>query len=216
MRVEALLTGRSAVLPSGKRSAIAKHPVLGPVRIGRLGLEGDTQADKRHHGGPEMAVHIYPLAHHPAWREVIGDHPLLADPGAFGSNIAVDGLDETQVRIGKRFRLGTAQLEVSLPRMPCATIEQRFERSGMVAAILTSGRCGWYLRVVEEGEAQAGDALVRVPDTGSAFTVREAFETVANPAAPFAPDVLAALAECAPLSRQWRDKAAAKLARGRG
>ncbi|HEU4821128.1 MAG TPA: MOSC domain-containing protein, partial [Qipengyuania sp.] len=90
MRVAALMTGRSALLPGGKRSAIGKHPVEGPVGIGRLGLAGDVQVDKRHHGGPEMAVHLYPLAHHTFWRTRIDDHPLLDDPGAFGSNLAVE------------------------------------------------------------------------------------------------------------------------------
>ena len=108
-------------------------------------------------------MHLYPLAHHAFWRASIGELPLLGDPGAFGGNIAVEHFDETQVRMGERFRLGTPLLEVSQPRMPCATIEHRFERKGMVAAILESGRCGWYFRVIEEGEAAAEDAHVPNP-----------------------------------------------------
>lgn len=213
MPVSALMTGRSALLPDGKRSAIRKHPVLGPVRIGRLGLDGDMQVDKRHHGGPEMAVHLYPLAHHAYWREQLGDHALLADPGAFGGNIAVDELDETQVRIGERFRLGSAVLEVSQPRMPCATIERRFERKGMVAAILGSGRCGWYFRVIQEGDAMAGDGLEPVPGTGCVFTVRDVFMALARPAGPIDADLLSRLAECEQLSPEWRSKATTKLRR---
>lgn len=211
--VSALMTGRSALLPGGKRSAIGKHPVLGPVRIGRLGLDGDMQVDKRHHGGPEMAVHLYPLAHHAYWRERIGDHSLLADPGAFGGNIAVEGLDETQVRIGERFRLGSALLEISQPRMPCATIERRFERKGMVEAILASGRCGWYFRVIEEGEAQAGDALQPIAVSGSPFSVRETFAAITAPASASHSALLTALAECELLTSEWRAKAVQKLSR---
>lgn len=214
MKVAALMTGRSALLPDGKRTAIAKHPMLGPIRIGRLGLDGDVQVNRKYHGGPEMAVHLYPLAHHDWWRDRLGDHPLLDDPGAFGGNIAVEGMDETQLRIGEQFRLGEALLEVSQPRMPCATIERRFERKAMVAAILESGRCGWYFRVLEEGLAEAGDALVAVRGTGSAFTVRDTFLAIAPPAIPAKPPLLEALRDCTFLSSEWRDKAASKLRRG--
>lgn len=213
MRVSALMVGKSALLPDGKRSAIAKHPAAGPARIGRLGLAGDTQVDKRHHGGPEMAVHLYPLTHHTFWRERLGDHPLLDDPGAFGGNLAVEGLDETQVRLGERFRLGSALLEISQPRMPCATIERRFERKGMVAAIMESGRCGWYFRVIEEGEAQAGDILEPIPGTGTEHTIRTVFEALADPASSVGSGLVTDLAECPVLTAEWRAKAASKLRR---
>lgn len=213
--VLALCVGRSALLPDGKRTAIAKHPVAGPVRIGRLGLEGDVQVNKRHHGGPEMAVHLYPLAHHGFWREWLGGHALLDDPGAFGTNIAIEGPDETQVRIGERFRLGSALLEVTQPRMPCATIERRFEHKGMMAAILASGRCGWFYRVLEEGVAQAGDALEPLAGTGTEHTVRSAFTAVADPAAAADMELLAGLSACSELGTIWRAKAAARLERGR-
>lgn len=207
------MTGRSALLADGKRSAIAKHAVLGPVRIARPGLAGDVQVNRRHHGGPEMAVHLYPLAHHGWWRGVIGAHPLLGDPGAFGSNLAVAGVEEAQIRIGERFRLGDALLEVSQPRMPCATIERRFGREGMMAAILESGRCGWFYRVLEEGEARAGDVLAPVPGTGTPHTVRAAFTAVADPRTPRDPALLAELAQCAALAPQWRAKAETRLSR---
>lgn len=211
--VTALCVGRSAPLAGGKRSAIGKHPLVGPVRIGRLGLAGDMQVDKRHHGGPEMAVHLYPLAHHAFWRERLDDHPLLGDPGAFGGNLAVEGLDETQVRLGERFRLGSAVIEISQPRMPCATIERRFERKGMVAAIVKSGRCGWYFRVIDEGEAQAGDILDPIPDTGTAYTIRTVFEAIADPTSAVESELVTELAECAALTADWRAKAAFKLRR---
>ena len=213
--VAALCVGRSALLPDGKRTAIAKHPADGPVRITRLGLAGDVQVNRRHHGGPEMAVHLYPLSHHGFWREEIGDHPLLADPGAFGTNIVIDGTDETQVHIGERFRLGSALLEITQPRMPCATIERRFMRQGMMKAILASGRCGWFYRVIEEGEAKAGDALEPVARTGTEYTVRRAFTAVADPAAALDPELLAELCACPSLGAIWRGKAAARLERGR-
>ncbi len=213
MTVAALCIGRSALLPDGKRSAIGKQPALGPVRIGRLGLDGDVQVNKKYHGGPEMAVHLYPLAHHAFWRDRIGDHPLLDDPGAFGSNIAIDGIDETQVRIGEQFWLGEALLEVAQPRMPCATIERRFEHKGMVAAIFETGRCGWHHRVLDEGDAMAGDPLEAVPGTGTAHTVRDVFMAITDHSAAADLALLRELADCAALSAEWRYKAAARLAR---
>lgn len=209
--VVALCVGRSALLPGGKRSAIGKRPVDGPVRVGRLGLNGDTQVDKRHHGGPEMAVHLFPLDHHKFWTEHLAGHPLLADPGAFGGNVAIRGLDETQIRIGERCRLGSAVIEVSQPRMPCATIERRFERKGMVAAIMETGRCGWYFRVVEEGEAQAGDTLESMAGTGTAHTVREVFMALADKKRAIGQTLAQDLASCAALTAEWRAKASAKL-----
>ena len=211
--VSALCVGRSALLPDGKRTAIAKHPVAGRVRIGRLGLEGDVQVNRKHHGGPEMAVHLYPLAHHAFWREWLGGHPLLNDPGAFGTNLVVEGVDETQVRIGERFRLGSALLEVTQPRMPCATIERRFGRKGMMAAILETGRCGWFYRVIEEGEAQAGASLEAIAGSGGEHTVRSAFSAVADPAAPIDRELLDELCACPALGAIWRGKAAARLRR---
>ena len=211
--VTSLMTGRIATLPGGKRTAIGKHPISGPVAITRLGLAGDQQADKRHHGGPEMAVHLYPLAHDAWWRGQIGDHPLLDDPGAFGSNLAVERIDEDSVCIGERFRLGSALLEVSQPRKPCATIEQRFERTGMVAAIVSSGRCGWYMRVIEEGRAAAGDALVPVPGSGTGVTVRSAFAAAVDPASEPSRALLAELAAAPALAEEWRNRIAARLVR---
>ena len=214
MKIVALCVGRSALLPGGKRSAIGKGAVDGPVRIGRLGLAGDMQVDKRHHGGPEMAVHLYPLDHHAFWTEQLGGHPLLAEPGAFGGNVAIRRLDETQVRIGERFRLGSAVIEISQPRMPCATIERHFERKGMVEAIMNTGRCGWYCRVIEEGEARAGDPLDRIAGSGAPHTIREVFMALADKKRAIDEAFAQDLARCTSLSAEWREKASAKFQAG--
>ena len=147
--VEALLGGPPRAFRADEPSSIAKTPLPGRVAITRLGLMGDTQADQANHGGPDMAVHLYPLDHHTFWHEQLGYHPLLDDPGAFGSNLAVRGLNEADLSIGDKLRLGTALLEVSRPRQPCWKIEHRFGTRGMVKAVLRSNRCGWYFRVLE-------------------------------------------------------------------
>ncbi|WP_333606179.1 MOSC domain-containing protein, partial [Novosphingobium sp.] len=92
-------------------SAIQKEPVNGRVRVHRLGLAGDEQADLTAHGGPDKAIHHYPHDHYPFWRQAIGDHPLLAAWGAFGENVSTEGLTEETVCIGDRWRLGSALVE---------------------------------------------------------------------------------------------------------
>ena len=154
--IDAMLAGKARPFRGDEKSAIVKRPIDGPVAIGALGLAGDEQADRVHHGGPEMSVHVYPQDHHAFWRhEAWRPSELLGEPGAFGSNLAVSGLLETDLYIGDRYRFGTALLEVSQPRKPCWKIEHRFGHKGMVATILRTGRSGWYFRVMEEGESRS-------------------------------------------------------------
>jgi len=164
--LEAICTGTARPFNGAELSAFAKRPWTGKVQILEDGLAPDEQADRKHHGGPDMALHLYPLAHHEYWRGELGDIDLLNEPGAFGSNLAVPDLVETQVHLGDRFRLGSALIEVSQPRKPCWKIEHRFAEhcnsKGMVAKIVKSARCGWYFRVIEMGEAEAGDTLERI------------------------------------------------------
>lgn len=164
--LEAICTGTARPFNGVELSAFAKRPREGRVQILKEGLAPDEQADRKHHGGPDMALHLYPLAHHDFWRGELGEIDLLNEPGAFGSNLAVNDLVETQVHLGDRFRLGSALIEISQPRKPCWKIEHRFssacDSKGMVAKIVTSARCGWYFRVLEMGEAEAGDTLERV------------------------------------------------------
>src|SRR3546814_18253054 len=114
VHVDALLAGTAKPYTRpGSRSAIDKHPLAGTVTIGELGFAGDEQGDPRVHGGPDKAVHHYAFDHYPAWREDIGDSPLLRAPGAVGENISTRGLDEDKVCLGDRFELATALLEAS-------------------------------------------------------------------------------------------------------
>lgn len=208
--VEALCTGQPAPFRGEEPSAFVKSPASGPVRITREGLEGDVQVDRKNHGGVHMAVHLYPRSHRAFWRETIGASDLLDDPGAFGTNIAIDGLDENDVMLGDRFRLGTALLEISQPRMPCWKIEHRFGHKGMVAAIIQTGRCGWYFQVIEEGVAEAGDMLERVETNRTDWTLTEIFSELANPKVATTPERMKAMAGCELLSFVWRDGAQKK------
>lgn len=211
--VEAICTGNARPFNGAETSAIAKYPREGVVQVLKDGFAPDEQADRRVHGGPEMAVHLYPLDHHDFWRERFGPIDLLDQPGAFGSNLAVRGLTEDMVHIGDRFRLGSALLEISQPRQPCWKIEHRFagvtDSRGMVAQIVKTGRGGWYFRVIEEGEAKAGDALTLAETGHEEWPVAKTFQSlIAGKATRSELEELAVLDRLAP---KLRAKAQEKL-----
>ena len=203
----ALCIGQPKPFRGEETSAIDKRPVEGRVAIGSLGLAGDAVADPKHHGGPEMAVHHYPHDHCPMWRDYLGGHDLLSRHGAFGENIVATGLTESEVHIGDRFRIGSALLEISQPRQPCWKIEHRFARKGMIKQILRSHACGWYYRVIEEGEAEAGDAIERVEIGHAEWSVARVFAALFDPDDRTMPADLRAIAGLERLCPQWRGKA---------
>jgi MOSC domain-containing protein YiiM len=207
--IEAVCTGTARPFHGAETSAIMKRPREGAVQVLAEGLGPDEQADRSVHGGPEMALHLYPMDHHAWWREQLGDHPALDEPGGFGSNLAVSGLMENMVHIGDRFRLGSAVIEISQPRQPCWKIEHRFGHKGMVAAITRTARCGWYFRVLEEGEVAAGDSLERIAIGEGNWSVTRVFNALV--AGKATREELAALANLAPLTPRLREKAAARL-----
>ena len=209
--IRAICVGLPQPFNGAELSAIAKAPVAGLAKIRTFGIEGDMVADTKHHGGADMAVHHYPGDHYADWNDWLGGHELLAGPAAFGENLMSLGLVETQVHIGDRFRLGTAILEISQGRQPCWKIEHRFQRKGMVARILETGRCGWYYRVIEEGEAAAGDRLERIETVNPEWSVARVFAALYDKANPPSTEDLATLANMDRLSEVWRGKAAAKL-----
>lgn len=207
--IEAVCTGTARPFNGVETSAIAKRPREGVVQVLGEGLAPDEQADRRVHGGPEMALHLYPLDHHAFWQEELGGGDLLDEPGAFGSNLAVRGMLESDVHIGDRFRLGSALIEVSQPRQPCWKIEHRFGHKGMVARIIETGRSGWYFRVLEPGEVQAGDAIERIEKGEADWSVLRAFTALV--AGKASRDDLTELAAMRALAPKLRERAKAKL-----
>lgn len=171
--LDSLLRGRARPYTRpGSMSAIAKAPFAERVRIGEAGVDGDEQGDRRVHGGADKAVHHYPRDHYPRWREEIGDHPLLRAPGAFGENFSSEGLTEAQVCLGDRYRLGEVLLEVSQGRQPCWKLNDRFGVADMARRVQATGRTGWYYRVIESGEAAAGDTLELVERAWPRWTLQ--------------------------------------------
>ena len=209
--VLALCTGKAAPLPNGKLSSIDKTAVEGPVRITRMGLEGDTQTDRKHHGGEHMAVHLYAADHYPYWLGEIPEVARLSAPGAFGENLHTHGLMEDDVFIGDRFRLGTALLELSMGRQPCNTLARHFQRKDMVKRIIANHRCGWYYRVLEEGVAEAGDTLELVERNQEKWSVEEAFALLFDPKRESPESEVRDLLSLPALGPQWQAKLRAKL-----
>ncbi|MEM6476917.1 MAG: MOSC domain-containing protein [Pseudomonadota bacterium] len=207
--IEAICTGTARPFNGAETSAIAKRPREGVVQLLEDGFAPDEQADRRVHGGPEKAVHLYPLDHHAFWRGELEDTALLDEPGAFGSNLAVRDVTENDVCIGDRFRLGTALIEVNQPRQPCWKVDHRFGVKGMVKTIIKTGRCGWYFRVLETGEVQAGDAMERVEQGHADWSVERVFACLI--AGKASADELRELAGLERLNSGLRQRAEAKL-----
>ena len=141
-------------------TGIFKRPVADRIIVRTLNLDGDRQADLRVHGGPNKAVYAYPSEHYPFWRRELPEMQLPW--GMFGENLTIDGLLENEVNIGDCFRIGSVELIVTQPRMPCYKLNVRFGRKDIVKRFLRSGRSGFYLAVEREGEIGAGDSITRL------------------------------------------------------
>jgi|SRR5208283_2200552 len=138
-------------------TGICKKPVIGPVHLGRTGFAGNGVADLKHHGGLDKAVCVYGVNHYPYWEKVL---KTVLPPAPFGENLSLSNVDEAAVCIGDIFQLGTSVVQVSQPRQPCATLAARYGKSDMVKLVVDSGRTGYYLRVLEEGIVERGNALI--------------------------------------------------------
>lgn len=152
-------------------TGIFKQPVAERVMIRSLNLDGDRQADLTVHGGAEKAVYAYPIEHYAYWRQELPDEELPW--GAFGENLTVEGLLETTVNIGDRFRIGTAEVMVTQPRFPCFKLNLKFGRDDMVKRFLNSRLSGIYFSVMQEGEIAAGDAIELVSRDENNITVAD-------------------------------------------
>ena len=154
-------------------SGIFKEPVAGPVRLGRLNLEGDGQADRRVHGGADKAVYVYPFEHYAFWAGELGRDDF--SHGQFGENFTTRGLLEDGVCIGDVFEIEETRVQVTQPRTPCFKLGIRMAEENFPARFTAANRTGFYLRVLEEGMIAAGDAIERVEHAAGSMTVREVF-----------------------------------------
>ena len=170
-----LFIGTIAPLPdSGRPTGMFKHPVSAALQLGFEGFSGDEQADRRVHGGPEKAVHLYPATHYARLAERFPDAADQLQPGSLGENISSPTLDETQVRIGDIFQLGEARLQLCQPRSPCWKIDERFGIDGMAAFIAEQRLTGWYFRVLQPGTVTPDATLDLVEPAANAATLAAA------------------------------------------
>ncbi|RDS83530.1 MOSC domain-containing protein [Dyella monticola] len=153
------------------RTAIWKHPVNQRVMVRHLNIDGDAQGDPQSHGGVHRAVMVYQLASYRYWEQVL--HRTLSEYGMFGENLTVEGLADDQVCVGDRYRIGSALLEVSQPRVTCYRVGIRMDEPRMPALLVSHRRPGFYLRVIEEGEIGAGDEIIRTEQGREGLTVAE-------------------------------------------
>ena len=182
-------------------TGIFKEPVEGRIRARRLNLDGDRQADLKVHGGAEKAVYAYPSEHYDYWRAELPDIKLPW--GMFGENFTVEGLNEKEVNIGDRFRIGDALFMVTQPRMPCYKLAAKFERDDIIKRFLQSKRTGFYFSVIEEGEVGAGDRIELVSKDENNITVTNITQLYAGKGKD--QDLLRRAAVLEALPASWRD-----------
>jgi MOSC domain-containing protein YiiM len=186
-------------------SAIWKHPVEGRHRVDGVNIEGDDQADRRVHGGPTKAVYAYAVADYQWWRTQLDD-PL--GPGTFGDNLTIDGPDPATAVVGERWKVGTATLRVTEPRIPCFKLGLRMGDAAFLDRFAEAARPGTYLAIEGEGDIGAGDAidLVHRPDHGlTVGAVERAYHGQV--------ELLPLLLAVEDLSEQWRNWARRAQAR---
>jgi MOSC domain-containing protein YiiM len=159
-------------------TGIFKEPVEGRVNLRTLNLDGDRQADLTVHGGPDKAVYAYSMEHYDYWHGIFPDLPIPI--GMFGENLTVEKLIETEVNVGDVFRIGSATVIATQPRMPCYKLGVKFGRMDVLKKFLASGRSGIYFRVLKEGEVAAGDSIVQIREDSNRITISDIVQLYSN------------------------------------
>ena len=167
------------MLRNGKkiRTGIYKQKTEGPIKVTRLGLEGDDQANKKLHGGIYKAICVYPSEHYDLWKEELGKPDLSF--GDFGENLTTVGLMERDIHLGDRLRIGSVEIVVTHPREPCITLNARLDTKDLSVRILKSGRSGFYFSVEREGTIKNGDSIEYINRDENRVTVSD-FNRIIN------------------------------------
>lgn len=190
-------------------TSIFKAPVSGRTAIRRHNLDGDQQSDLTVHGGRAKAVYAYAHEHYAYWHAQLPD--IAMKPGHFGENLTVEGLREDGVHVGDRLRVGTAELIVTQPRLPCFKLALRFGRADMLRRFQKSGRSGVYFAVDVEGDVAAGDAIDVLDRDPAAVSITELLHVYFDAGADAAR--LRELIAIPALSDAWRDEFQERLSR---
>lgn len=185
------------------RSAIDKRPVSGPVAVGALGLSGDEQGDRANHGGQDQAVYAFAVEDLDRWASALG---RTLGPGIFGENLTTAGMDVAAAVIGETWSIGQVRLQVSSPRVPCATFQAFLDSPAWVKRFTADARPGAYLRVLVAGELAAGMAIAVTAVPSHGLTVGEVFAARTTQR-----ELLPRLLEAPELPAEWHERARAYL-----
>jgi MOSC domain-containing protein YiiM len=158
-KILGVFTGKVAKLTNNKESAIIKH-LVDVITLSKKSINEDTNADKRYHGGEMRVVHHYSQKHYNYLKEKFPEIAEKFIPGSFGENILTEELTEDELNIGDIYQLGTAKVQLTVCRRPCATINYAYNDKRILKEIMATGRTGWFYRILEEGEVRTGDQLV--------------------------------------------------------
>ena len=212
MKLISLNVGRPRlVVYQGKtiNTGIFKEPILGPVQLRTLNLDGDRQADLTVHGGPDKAVYGYPSEHYPYWRTEL---PGMDLPWAmFGENFTTEGLAEDDLHIGDRFQIGSSIVMVRQPRIPCYKLAAKFQRDDIQERFLLSGRSGFYFSVEKEGSVADGDTFELLKRDQDTITISEMNRLFVRDK--YNQDLLHKAVQTAALPESWREYLAERLDR---
>ena len=152
-------------------TGIFKEPVRGPVRLRKLNLDGDKQADLTVHGGADKAIYAYPKEHYNYWKKEL---PEMSLPwGMFGENFTTQGMFEETVNVGDQFQVGTARVVATQPRMPCYKLGVKFGRMDIIKKFLASGLTGVYFKVMKEGDLEQGDEIKLIKKDENNVTIKD-------------------------------------------
>jgi MOSC domain-containing protein YiiM len=175
MRLESVNAGKARLRTDGRgETGIYKEPVTSAVEIGYEGVAGDSVCDSRYHGGPDQAVYVYGGSDYDWWAGRLG-HAL--DPGTFGENLTISGVESARVNVGDRLRVGSVVLlEATAPRIPCGTLSGKMGDASFARTFREAGRPGFYCRVLEAGPVEIGDQVSLEPADGKTVSILEVFE----------------------------------------
>jgi len=210
MKIVSVNVGRPRLLSwkgASFSTGIFKAPVAGRVVVRRTNLDGDRQADLSVHGGPDKAVYGYPSEHYDYWSKQLPSHDLPW--GAFGENFTTEGMLETEVSAGDRFRVGSAVVMVKTPRLPCFKLAAKFQPDDITEQFLKSGFSGFYFSVIEEGEVTAGDEFQFLGGETPTLTILEAYRLFLPRSGDV--DLLRRATQVQALPASWRERFRAKL-----
>jgi MOSC domain-containing protein YiiM len=209
MHLVSVNVGKERAIENGKPSGttgIYKQPAMEAVQIHTLGLEGDVISDKKNHGGPDQAVYVYTSDDYAWWEIELG---RVLEPGTFGDNLTISGMESASLNIGDRLNVGEVVLEVTAARIPCVTLAARMADPTFVKRFRNAGRPGLYCRVIVPGRVRAGDLVSLTPYAGDTLSVLAVAELYYDRDA--GPDVLQQALR-APLAIRARDALEARLA----